>query len=368
VSVEIIARRVAPDASNPAARADDAPAPGPSPERPREHLEADVARASVRAADMAGGVTVERGDVLRLLDGADGFAVRIEVADLGADGAPSRLAVAADHAVITVSTRARPEQVERALAHRLTEAGAITARQRAGKPADVADALGKGATGDVLSPADLGRVAELRVLRRQLDEAAAAGPDGAERAQRLEAEVRQFENTLGLHDESPRAPWRRRVVETQVIVQNDRARREGARAALDGDRGHAGVEVHSHFMGVVDTEVFRQKAATADGGEDTGSWVPVLDKLAAFQQLRHAFGADGKIRKRSAAGDAFELVRKTSDRIAELQRTTRGASLEVQRAVEERIEMLAEDAARSALTATETTDFNSAYEVRVELV
>ncbi|MBE7448946.1 MAG: hypothetical protein HS111_08630 [Kofleriaceae bacterium] len=84
------------------------------------------------------------------------------------------------------------------------------------------------------------------------------------------------------------------------MVQNDRARRERARAELNGERGHAGVELHSHFMGVVDTEVFRQKAAVAAHGEDTGSWVPVLEQLASFHQFEHERGPDKAITKRSA--------------------------------------------------------------------
>ncbi|MBE7448994.1 MAG: hypothetical protein HS111_08900 [Kofleriaceae bacterium] len=67
-------------------------------------------------------------------------------------------------------------------------------------------------------------------------------------------------------------------------------------------------------MGVVDTEVFRQKAAMAAHGEDTGSWVPVLEQLASFHQFEHERGDDGAITKRSAAGDAYELAEQTAQR------------------------------------------------------
>jgi len=351
------------------ASAAEAVAHQPAPARPEEQVRADVERASLRAANMAGGVKVEDGGSMRLIDGGEGFVVRVEVADLGANAPGSKLALADDHAVLTVSTRARADEVERVIAHRLTEAVALTARRRAGKPLDIADVLGKGATGETLSPADMGKVAELRVMRRQFDEARTEGPAGAERAERLANEIQAYEQRLAILDDSAGGKQRRRMVEMQVVVQNDRARRDRARVELDGDRGHPGIEVHSHFMGVVDTEVFRSKAAKATTGEDTGSWVPVLEQLATLGQFEHGRGPDGAITKRSTAGDAFDIVNKASEQVDAL--TIQLGDVrhpEAKQAIQERIEMIAEDAVRAALTATERTDFNSAYEMRDELV
>ncbi|MBE7448947.1 MAG: hypothetical protein HS111_08635 [Kofleriaceae bacterium] len=50
-----------------------------------------------------------------------------------------------------------------------------------------------------------------------------------------------------------------------------------------------------------------------------------------------------------------------------IERNNAGSD-EARQAIQERIEMLAEDAVRAALTATRQTDFNSAYELRDELV
>ncbi|MBE7452757.1 MAG: hypothetical protein HS111_28925 [Kofleriaceae bacterium] len=122
-------------------------------------------------------------------------------------------------------------------------------------------------------------------------------------------------------------------------------------------------------MGVVDTEVFRQKAAVAAHGEDTGSWVPVLEQLASFRQFKHERGPDNAITKRSAAGDAYEIAEQAAKRVDTLTELLGGTrSDEARQAIQERIEMLAEDAVRAALTATRQTDFNSAYELRDELV
>ncbi|MBE7448614.1 MAG: DUF4157 domain-containing protein [Kofleriaceae bacterium] len=340
---------------------------GPKP-RPPEQVKADVERASLRAANMAGGVKVEDGGVLRLPQGEHGFAVKVKVADLGAKGGAYKLALQGDGAVLTVSRRARPEQVERAMARGLTEAMTKTERIRAGKPLDVPSALGKNAKGEFLSPEDMGKIAELRVMRRQLDEATGEGPARAEEAKRLGAEIQAFEKQLGMADSSDASMHRRRMVETQVVVQNDRARRERAKATLDGDRGHSGVEVHSHFMGVVDSEVFRRKAAEAAHGEDNGSWVPVLDQLATLRKFRHGYDANGAISKRSVAGDTFEIVEGARKRIETLVRQSKDASPAAKEAIQERIEMLAKDAVEAALTATPRTDFNSAYEMRDELV
>ncbi|MBE7452759.1 MAG: hypothetical protein HS111_28935 [Kofleriaceae bacterium] len=96
-------------------------------------MQADVERAALKAANMAGGVKVEEGGVLRLPDGDRGFPVKLETRDLGA-GEAVAVALHADHAVIAVRCRARPEQVERALANGHDEATALTERRRAGKP------------------------------------------------------------------------------------------------------------------------------------------------------------------------------------------------------------------------------------------
>ncbi len=336
--------------------------------RPVEHVVADVARATGRVALAVGGVEVAGPGALRLIDGGDGIPVRIAVADLGADGVRSTVAITDGGVVIQVSPRATALEVERELARRLFEGSAMVARRQAGKPMTTADALGKGAEGTFLSPADQGRVAELRVLRGQHAMAVAQhGARGAETVA-LSRDIKNLEQELRIVDRTPDAERRRRMVETQIIVQNDHGRRAGARADLDGDVGHAGLDLHNHFMGVVATEVFRRKAAEAAGGEDTGSWMPLLDRLAAMRGFEHQKGPGAEIAARSSAGDAVEIVREVRLQTLALKKSARGASAPDQRATDARIEGMAEDAVRAALTATDDTDFNSAYELRDELV
>src|SRR5690606_8329018 len=167
---------------------------------------------------------------------------------------------------------------------------------------------------------------------------------------------------------------------------------------LGGERGHPGIEVHSHFMGIVDAEVFRQRASTVDGGEDTGSWIPLLERLnniprdlpkiekdywrrdnpgipeARFKsnlpRYEHQFGPDGVISKRSSTGDAMELVReaykqvKTRHERAKDKRYDDAARAAFARAAE----YVAEEASRTALSSTSETPFDGAYVLRGALV
>lgn len=340
---------------------------GPSRPRPVEHVEADLARASGKAALTVGGATVAGAHELRLTDGAEGVPVTLHAAAL-AEGELSRVQVVDGAVAIEVSTRASALEVEREVARRLTEGSAMVARLQAGKEASSPDALGKGATGTFLSPADQGRVAELRVLRRQHAEAVAAEGASSKAVAELEHSIDALERALRIVDSTPAAQRRRRMVETQVIVQNDRSRRAEARSQLDGERGHPGIELHNHFMGVVDTEVFRRKADVAANGKDTGSWLPLLGRLAAMKQYAHEERAGGGIGQRGVGGDAFDIADRVLAQVQALEISVERASAADQAAMSRRVEAMAEDAARAALTATDDTDFNSAYELRDQLV
>ena len=154
-------------------------------------------------------------------------------------------------------------------------------------------------------------------------------------------------------------------------MQSDSTRRTRVARELDGDRGHPGVEVHGHLMGVVHAEVFRQRAATAGGKADTGSWIPLLERIAklAGKDFQHETDG-GRIAKRATAGDAVKIASHAREQVKTLLRRAndRNASADDRAAYERAAEAVAQEAAEIALAASPETDFNSAYEVRDQLV
>lgn len=204
------------------------------------------------------------------------------------------------------------------------------------------------------------RVAELRVLREQGNT----------------EEVKAAEKKLGLDEQGPAAEQRRRMVETQIEVQKGAAAREEEAKRLGGDRGHPGIEVHSHFMGIVAPEMFRERAATAGGAKDTGSWLPLFERLYEMSEgelkskLTHQRGTDGQIEKRSNTGDAMDIVREARRQIKTLQEWLKDTTLsrDDQAAYRRAIEHVAEEASISALSSTPETPFDGAYVLRGKLV
>lgn len=316
-------------------------------------------------------------------DGAGGF--RIEVGDAAVDveirrihGAAVQLRRTDAGAVLDVPRGLAGIELERAVASKLTELRHQALRHDA-RPQP--SGLGPGGTGERLSAADHGAIAELRVLRQHL------GDDGAR------AQIDALERRLGLHGDTEQAASRRRAVDAQLEVQRDATRRDARRRELDGERGHPGIELHSHLMGVVQPEVFRQRAATVGGAEDRGSWVPLVDQIAKLPALEqqyfqaeraklgdkydaskeqstfsHKRASDERITRRAKAGDAVQIVRDAQEQLfalRDLATTSRG---EDRAAFLRGAEYVAEEAAITALSATPETPFDGAYAIRDALV
>jgi len=148
---------------------------------------------------------------------ADGKPVTIRIASVPLSGnevARSIVNPTKDAHVIQISDKADPDHIERAVAHELAEIMAIRERAAKGKPTRVDDdALAKGAheEGAELSPHDMGRLAELDVLARQLAAAKAAGD--AAKVQALTREVHALIEHLGLREGTQGAKDRRKLVD-----------------------------------------------------------------------------------------------------------------------------------------------------------
>lgn len=257
----------------------------------------------------------------------------------------------------------------------------------AGKLAELAHhdlevAVGRTARPGELTAQDHGLVAELRVLREQADELA-----GTASAARAKTQIEALEKRLGLDNETPAAAERRRMVEAEVANQHGRAARAEEARRLGGEHGHPGIEVHSHFMGIVDADVFRQRAAVVDGGKDTGSWIPLLERILRLPQieeqmelaknpgkpfkskLSHGYTGD-RITKRSNTGDAMRIVEDASKQVTALR--DRAAEIDVtdsdRAAFLRAAEHVAEEASRTALASTPETPFDGAYVLRDAMV
>ncbi|HEY1554244.1 MAG TPA: hypothetical protein VGF94_05385 [Kofleriaceae bacterium] len=317
-----------------------------------------------------------------------------------------------DMARIEISDQLRDQEVERTLADLLAQTRAAREAQLAGKPMVTESALGADAKGKQLSVEDRGRVGQLKDLLGQLDAARAdeAAKQDPAAADRLGKEIDDVLRAMKL--DGPEAVKHleelgaglTQAQQNALVVRLDAPRREAAAKDLGP---HPGTELHNHFLGVVDPTSFADATKTQEAAKakaegrapsTKSGWELTLDQIAGMDKLAHS--KDGKavergqaFDKRGTSGDAVAIA-KLAQRVvegkapdlghapdwltkgaAELDALTRKAEAaegsEQQRLaseVEKKKAEIAEHAVRTALTATEETDFNSSYEVRDELI
>ncbi len=333
-------------------------------QRPEQRDE--VKSLGLQLANTAGG-TRYAGDGLFHI-AIDGGVVTVDIQRTGASEAT--IARTASHVVVKIPKGLSGIELERAVVHQLTKVRQQELRRVAGKKVNVPSDLGPKGKGKALSPDDHGKIAELRVLRLHERDAIEAGELGTDEALRVGGQIAKLEAELGIAGDAKDATTRRHVVEIQAEVQDDAARRHATKRDLDGERGHAGVDLHTHFTGVVGSEVFRNRAAVARKGADNRSWVPLLEQIAEMNGDMFRHGTDGrKITRRATSGDATEIARRELDDIRELRKRIKESKVpEQQAAIDYGIELMARDAVEKALTSTPTTDYNSAYEIRDQLI
>ncbi|MDQ3339218.1 MAG: Fic family protein [Myxococcota bacterium] len=158
------------------------------------------------------------------------------------------------------------------------------------------------------------------------------------------------------------------------------------------EKGHSGIEVHSHFMGNVDPANFASTIGRSgeapmlprnpDGETaaqrvgDHSPYEPVMREIAKLNDFRHttAEGPNGEqiITTRGRSGDALMQIDAAQQRIETLKSKLETEGDTMSPVERQRIEQEIHDEARSAveksLRASDETDFNSSYEVRDELV
>ena len=155
-------------------------------------------------------------------DGPDGEVVSIRIASVPLSGdevARSIVNPTKDAHVIQISDKADPKHIERAVAHELAEIMAIrdrAANDKATRVDDDALAKGKPDADAELSPHDMGRLAELDVLARQLA-AAQASADNAAVAE-LTSEIHALIEHLGLRAATEGARARRALVDASATA------------------------------------------------------------------------------------------------------------------------------------------------------
>jgi hypothetical protein len=276
----------------------------------------EVAEVGQRTTVLVAGARHEGGSAFTVR-GKDG-PVPVEV--VVGDGTMDRALTKEDGGqhVIVLPGGLRSTDVEIALAGQLAKVAHIELRRATGRAEATTDALGPEGKGIEFSPADYALVAELRTLQRQRTDAEAQGEAGRERLAPIEHKIADVERRMGL-DQTEVGQARRRLVAAQLEVETDALRRDSERRRLDGDRGHAGVEVHTHWMGIVDVEVFRAKAAIAANGKDDGSWLPLLERIASYRSMRHGEAPDGQVSTRSAAGDAIAIAGDALDQVRRMR-------------------------------------------------
>ncbi|OAI54260.1 hypothetical protein AYO47_03225 [Planctomyces sp. SCGC AG-212-M04] len=198
---------------------------------------ASLSGSEIHRHDDAGlGVTLQRAD-------GKPARVRIEFGDTGgpeiANFRAARPGEGGDF-VVTLSTRARAETHARAIAHELAEIRRHGLPEH-GASEDLLTTRRPGARDARLSPHDVGRLAELELLSKQLDSARAsassrdaAGPAHAKVA-RLETEIDALAGHLGLLHTDPADPRMR-------AVQSALGDRSEAYAGLSGARRRAAAE------------------------------------------------------------------------------------------------------------------------------
>jgi hypothetical protein len=166
------------------------------------------------------------------------------------------------------------------------------------------------------------------------------------------------------------------------------------------EKGHSGIEIHSHFLGNVEPTAIRKSlmdsglvqmvkgdpnGATASARVgDVTSWEAVLRAIAAYEsKIGHKYQTDTSgdlvidpktnrpvIATRGISGDAMQQIREARARIEALKAELDSDDLtSVERdRIKDKIYREARSAAEKALRASDETDFNSSYEIRDELV
>jgi hypothetical protein len=312
-------------------------------------------------------------DGLRIDAGGTTRDVRVEVvptSQLTTSTDVANFDLSTSPAVIRVSERASKADVERALAHEVAEMMSVLDTQAGTTQRSATDSLASDSTPTTLSHHDVGRVAELRVLMSDLE-------GGSRRTKaETEAEVDALIRHLGITGSDPQSVRRREMVEAELgrslnaeVVRADQARRDQVQSDLDsriqnGDASYT--EVHNHFLGVVDVDIF---------GQRFGGQVELLNTInESFQSgdLRpHGHDTDeaGNITRRGTSGDAQRIVEAAVRDIAELQtRLDQTTDPAERRQLEQDIQATAERANQQVLRASSETDFNSSYEIRDALI
>jgi hypothetical protein len=355
------------------------------------------------------------------------FVIKFGVVSVEGDSVASYRFTDTTTVQVDISDRARDKHVERAVAHEVAELIARMQARAEGKTLPEKNALEQGSTRTELSAHDLGRIAELKVLIRQLAEAQnpkRGGKANPVEVKQLNHDIDTLLAHLGLDGKGNAHRFDHLLGDkltngekNAMVIRNDQQRRDEVDANLPE---HSRVEVHNHFLGIVSPEVFAERAK-AMREKETGkpvtesSWEIMLDQIAHLQRtakendpkydpsgpgqnFEHTRGADGKISRRGKSGDAVELaqltlavlngtVRVVDDKAPEwlakgvrdlnrlrlsLQNATDSGNTgevdSINKSIAELKAQLAKHACETALTATDDTDFNSAYEVRDELI
>jgi len=384
-------------------------------------IQAEVIRALPLVAGQFGGaVEVLGANLLRVKAGSESFVVRIATMPAeGGEVARYRF-TGHDTAIIEVSERARDKHVERAIADLVAEMKAVREAQLEGKELPKESALKPGSTRNELSAADLGKIAQLKALLRQLAQAQNPGEGVKPNSvviKQLKADVDALLAHLGLIGEAGQKRLEE-VVEPHLspserntlAIRIDEPRRTEVDSSLPE---HSGVEVHNHFLGIVKPETFADRAAAAEARRKgvkvselgRSSWEIMLDRIASMDQYAHK-KADGTVAKRGeefakrgVSGDAVSLAKETAlvlsnprtpvdsathpDWLVQGARELRSLNDALKIATDtgnvaefsrlsgeiaKKKAQLAELACKTALTATDDTDFNSAYEIRDQLI
>lgn len=350
--------------------------------------------------------------------------VLVKVATMAAEGAGiARFRfTGTESALIEVSERAGDHHLERVIADMVSQLRATREAQLAGKELPKQDALAEGATGKELSARDQGKIAQLKALLRQRAVAATeGGTANHEGIAKVDAEIDALLASIGMANPASRGRLDELVVpqlspgeHNQLVVKLDQSRRDEVAKGVDSDKK---TELHNHFMGVVDAQAFADaaSASAANKAEKKGVAPPtesgwelalasiVTDtKLNAEHSHKNPAGANtdrgnnDPIAQRGTSGDALALARLTSAVLADPKTplgknppewlvkgdaallaankklaeagNEPGAHDEALKEVAAAKAKLAEDAVRASITATEDTDFNSAYEIRDALV
>jgi hypothetical protein len=187
------------------------------------------------------------------------------------------------------------------------------------------------------------------------------------------------QNNTNENDANPKKPapitdQKKQAEENRRRIEESQKDRDAdfENTGVDGEKGkHGGTEVHSHWLGVIKSDVFMEKY---------GSWEAVLKAITELKNkgLRHTLHEGGQqtIKERGVAGDAMRIAEQTFKSISDpithpklLAIINGPLDAEAKKAAlaEER-NKIAEAAVRTCLEASAETDFNSAYEIRDELI